>query len=232
MSNVHNIKNPLGKKTSLAASYNSQVLYPIPRSYNRNSLKVKNSNITTGFDEWNAFELSWLNPKGKPVCALGKIIIPADSNYLIESKSLKLYLNSFNNTKFNSANEVQRIIATDLSSRLELNSNRFFKVIVNELNNLEYHNLNYKINNYTNLDTQDISCSEYDINPKLLKLDITKNQTNVTESLYSNLLKSNCLVTNQPDWGTVFINYTGTKIDHKSLLEYIVSYRNHNDYKF
>lgn len=208
----------LNAKPSYQDTYQPSLLYPVPRSLGRGEIGIKAGEVPfKGIDIWNCYELSWLNPKGKPQILMLQMIVPCESLVLVESKSLKLYFNSFNNSKFGDESEVMEIISKDLNTLLGGD------IIISKITSLEQGNL---LGN--SIDHLDIECNEYRINKKLLKL--SDNGDKVSETLYSNLLKCNCLVTNQPDWGSVQINYSGTKINHESLLKYIVSFRNHNEF--
>jgi len=209
---------PLGKKSAYIDQYDASLLFPIARQTKREALGITAQPPFYGYDLWNAYELSWLNPKGKPMVALAEIIFPADSDNLIESKSLKLYFNSFNQTSFESMPAVKAMIEKDLSSAANA------AVSVNLLSvekKIETGNLQG-----TCLDNLDISIDTYSPTPTLLS---TENSI-VTEILCSHLLKSNCLVTFQPDWGSVQIHYTGKKINHANLLKYLISFRQHNEF--
>lgn len=218
---INPLKNSnLGKKTNYHSHYAPELLFPIPRQGNRDNINVSTPLPFFGTDIWNAYELSWLNDRGKPQVAIGEFIIPCTSPNIIESKSLKLYLNSLNNTCFANVMTVAKTIEQDLSKRIGA------QVIVNivllsDINIIE-------INKFQGLclDSLDVSIDEYNVNPTLL----TTECETVSESLYSNLLKSNCSITQQPDWGSVRIQYTGPKIKHENLLKYIVSYRDHNEF--
>lgn len=214
----------LGKAVEYKSNYDSSLLFPIKRSLSRDKLNIKSEKLPfNGYDLWNGYEVSWLNSKGKPEVRIVHFVVPANSEYLIESKSIKLYLNSFNNNKFNSEEEVYNLIKTDLSS--VSNSE-----ILLEINKLEfYQNKPVKLFEGVLLDDLDIEISDYEVNSSLLRLS-SENKGSVKEELYSNLLKSNCLVTGQPDWASIKIKYSGRKIDHESLLRYLVSYRNHNGF--
>ncbi|MDG3088881.1 NADPH-dependent 7-cyano-7-deazaguanine reductase QueF [Vibrio hannami] len=212
----------LGQKTEYRNQYDAALLQPVPRSLNREDLSLTDELPFKGCDIWTLYELSWLNMNGLPQVAVGEVFIPATSKKLIESKSFKLYLNSFNQTKFESWNEVQRTLEKDLSQCAEET------VTVNV----------YPVSRYTNqpiveldgecIDYQEIEITDYDFNAELLEGSAKGEQ--VTEVLHSNLLKSNCLITNQPDWGSVEISYTGNKIDREALLRYLVSFREHNEF--
>jgi 7-cyano-7-deazaguanine reductase len=204
---------PLGKTSTYRSFYDSSLLFPIPR---------KDKFPFYGYDIWNAYEISWLNLKGKPEVAIGEFYVPASSPSIIESKSFKLYLNSLNNAKYKNSNEVIAILKKDLSACTG------GEVVVKLYSVEDFPEA--KIKNFTStcLDNLDVECSEYMPNPDLLKLDSSNSV--ITESIHSNLLKSNCLVTSQPDWGSVEIAYTGQKISHEGLLKYIISFRNHNEF--
>lgn len=220
--------SPLGKISTYISEYQPDLLFPIPRKLKRDEIHVPDVLPFKGMDIWNAYEISWLNSKGKPVVAWGEFIFLCESPNIIESKSFKLYLNSFNNTKFDSINDVAMTLQRDLSTACgasvkvkivplnECSDNGGWPLI--PASSLKYSGIY--------LDNLDIECDEYIVDPKLLKTQ----DVLVTEILYSDLLKSNCLVTGQPDWGSVCIEYTGNKIVHEDLLKYIVSFRNHNEF--
>lgn len=212
---------PLGKKSTYTANYQPDLLYPISREIHRQKIGVKNDLPFQGNDIWNAFEISWLNPKGKPIVATAEFIFPCHSPNLIESKSLKLYLNSFNNTIFDSNSAVEETLTRDLSAASGT------KVTVKLFTLPHGHRKNIQHFTGMYLDTLDIACDTYTIQPNYL---INVENTVVTEILYSDLLKSNCLVTGQPDWASIQINYTGKKICHEGLLKYFISFRNHNEF--
>jgi len=213
----------LGKATEYKSSYDASLLQGVPRSLNRNELALSADNLPFfGLDLWNIYELSWLNSKGKPVVATGVVKVPFDSDNLIESKSFKLYLNSFNQTKFSSLDEVQKKLTADLSKCAN-------KAVNVELNgNLDA--FTDKLGTFSGicLDDLDITIDNYQLTAHYLQ-DICSAET-VTETLYSHLLKSNCLITGQPDWGSVEISYTGKKLDREKLLRYLVSFRQHNEF--
>ncbi|KTC81386.1 NADPH-dependent 7-cyano-7-deazaguanine reductase QueF [Legionella brunensis] len=214
--------SPLGQKTVYIETYNNSLLFPISRQPKRDAVGIYEQSLPFhGYDLWTAFELSWLNEKGKPVVAVADIIIPCDSPNLIESKSFKLYLNSFNNTHFSSKEIVQKTLVHDLS-----------KVVGREVSVAIYYPTSFDNSQIGRLegfclDDLDINCSEYRVNSTLLKT-VDEEVQNIT--LYSHLLKSNCPVTGQPDWGSVVIKYSGLRIDNETLLQYLVSFRNHNEF--
>jgi 7-cyano-7-deazaguanine reductase len=211
---------PLGRKTEYTSEYDKSLLFPIPRELKRKEIGIRDLLPFNGFDIWNAFEISWLDFNGKPHVAIGEFVFPATSDNIIESKSFKLYLNSFNNTQFKTKDDITETIKNDLSQAT--NSDVTVKIIyLNDYNNSVHANLDG-----INIDENKIESKNFVLNREILRTD---NQI-VSETLNSNLLKSNCLITNQPDWGSVMVKYTGKKIDHSSLLSYIVSYRNHNEF--
>ncbi|MSP52630.1 MAG: NADPH-dependent 7-cyano-7-deazaguanine reductase QueF [Gammaproteobacteria bacterium] len=217
------LKNaPLGKASNYRSSYDPSLLFAISRSHHRKELGLGDTCPFYGCDIWNAYEISWLNLKGKPEVAIGEFYVPATSPNIFESKSFKLYLNSLSNTKYKNSAEVEAILTHDLSECVG------GEVIVKLYSVDRFREI--KITNFksTCLDDLDIDCIEYQPNKELLIAAAEKKQ--VTESIHSNLLKSNCLVTSQPDWASVNISYTGQKISHESLLKYIVSFRNHNEF--
>jgi 7-cyano-7-deazaguanine reductase len=216
------ILSPLGKPTEYRAEYAPELLYPIPRQLKRDELGITAATLPfVGEDLWNAYELSWLNPRGKPVVAVGSLRVPADSPNLIESKSLKLYFNSLNQTAFADTAAVIATLTRDLSAA----AGAPVAVDVQALGDQPQAAIGYPQG--IRLDDLDITCDTYQPAPELLA---TIDGTVVEETLYSHLLKSNCLVTGQPDWAMVVIRYRGRPIDRAGLLRYIVSFRNHNEF--
>ena len=213
---------PLGKKVEYKDRYNSDLLVGIPRSIARDIIGLKASLPFYGVDIWNCYEVSWLNKKGKPNARILQLIIPADSENIIESKSLKLYLTSFNGTKFDNDEEVKEIVQKDCSKVAK----KDVEVTITELGELQASSVS--LFDGKNIDDLDIEITDYEVNGDLLQ--VSDDSSIVEEILYSNLLKSNCLVTNQPDWASIQIKYRGRKIDHESLLHYIVSFRRHSDF--
>jgi 7-cyano-7-deazaguanine reductase len=214
--------SPLGKATEYQSHYAPELLYPISRQLKRNELGIADSALPfVGHDLWNAYELSWLNGKGKPVVAVGTFRVPATSPNLIESKSFKLYLNSFNQTAFASLQEVCAAMTRDLSAA----AGAPVAVALEPLSQRPQATIG--VPEGTLIDELDIACDRYQPAPDLLA---TLPGDAVEETLYSHLLKSNCLVTGQPDWAMVVIRYRGAPIDRAGLLRYIVSFRNHNEF--
>lgn len=214
---------PLGKPTEYVSIYTPSLLCPISRSEGRQSLKIdQNSLPFQGVDLWTSYELSWLDPKGKPHVAVGKFYFPASSPKMVESKSFKLYLNSYNQTRFNNLNEVVTTLETDLSTTC----GGPVLVHVLPINKVAQAGLSHFA--AENIDALDIKVDSYKVNPRLLSADA--HSVKVRESLCSDLLKTNCPVTGQPDWASVVINYYGRPIDRAGLLQYIISYREHQGF--
>jgi len=218
----------LGKSSAYVDHYDVSLLFPLERSDKRAEIGALTNAPFFGADMWTAFELSWLNPRGKPQLALAHITVPCETTHLVESKSFKLYLNSFSNTVFADAAEVQRRIRTDISVAVwaggPMQASVGVKLVLPELFDREPL---YEMGGLS-LDRLDIECSRYTPAPDLLRTEADDQP--VTEVLCSNLLKSNCLVTGQPDWGSVQISYTGLPINQEGLLQYLVSFRNHNEF--
>lgn len=209
----------LGKKSSYESNYNPNLLFPIPRDLKRLELGINLETIIFfGADIWTHYEISWLNLLGKPMVAIGEIIFPAHSKNIIESKSMKLYFNSFNSSKFADENSIIKTVVKDLSNVVD-DLVEFNLIPLNKINEIG-------IPPGKCLDELEIICDKYQPFPEYL----TVYEEIVCEEVYTNLLKSNCLVTNQPDFGSVYIKYAGQKIDHKGLLRYIVSLRDHNEF--
>ena len=215
----------LGHKTQYAQQYDPSLLQGVPRRLNRDSLGITQQQpFTLGADLWTAFELSWLNNKGVPQVAIADVAVDYRSENLIESKSFKLYLNSFNQSHFASLEEVEKIIKQDLTKCAQ-------GEIKIKLNPLETYSESY-IDNFAGqcIDQQDIEITNYEFNAKLLENCCQNDSLPIEETLVSHLLKSNCLITNQPDWGSVQIHYVGAKINQEQLLRYLISFRNHNEF--
>ena len=213
----------LGQKTEYASQYDRTLLQPVPRALNRDGLGItQNQPFTIGADIWTAYEISWLNEKGLPQVAIADIYLDYQSQNLIESKSFKLYLNSFNQSKFADFNAVQQTMQRDLSECAQGD-------VTVRLNPVAVYD-SQKIDHLQGdcIDEQDIEITSYEFNADWLK-DCVSDEI-VEEKLVSHLLKSNCLITNQPDWGTLHIHYVGKKIDHEKLLRYVVSFRQHNEF--
>ncbi len=222
-------QSQLGRSSAYPDRYDPSQLFPIARATQRAALGIEEARLPFfGADLWTAFELSWLNPRGKPRLAIGHFTVPCESANIIESKSLKLYLGSFSGSVFANADDVREHIRADLTEALwrgaERSSSIGVKLIVPELFEREaVHELDG-----VDLDRLDLECSHYQPAPELLSCNTA--EAPVTETLTSRLLKSNCLVTGQPDWGSVQVRYSGPQIDQAGLLGYIVSFRDHNEF--
>lgn len=212
----------LGQKTEYKHSYEPELLQAVPRSLNRDDLDLGDELPFVGCDVWTLYELSWLNQNGLPQVAVGDVTLPATSPNLVESKSFKLYLNSFNQTKFASWDDVTRTLIKDLSAcaggevKVEIHPVQAYsqQPIVDMTGEC--------------IDNQDIVIDNYEFDAEYLQSSTSEEL--VEETLHSHLLKSNCLITNQPDWGSVEINYVGNKIDREKLLRYLISFRQHNEF--
>ena len=218
----------LGKPSAYVDRYDASLLFPIARAGKRAEIGVVGTPPFFGADLWTAFELSWLNARGKPQVALVHFTVPCETPNIIESKSFKLYLNSFNSTQFADAAEVQARLRADISEAVWRGAPQAstvgVKLLLPELFDREpVHELDG-----LNLDRLDVECSRYTPAPELLSAAFDEQP--VSEVLTSNLLKSNCLVTGQPDWGSVQISYSGPQIEQAGLLQYLVSFRNHNEF--
>jgi 7-cyano-7-deazaguanine reductase len=210
----------LGKAAEYCETYTPSLLQAVPRSMNRSELHLTDTLPFTGTDRWNGYELSWLTPKGKPQIAIMRCEVPASSADLIESKSFKLYLNSFNQSKFESMDAVSAALVKDLS----LCAKEKVKVALfapSAFANLQIGQIDAEC-----IDALDITINDYQLDTSTLA--VTNEE--VEETLCSDLLKSNCLITNQPDWGSVLIRYHGKKIDREGLLRYLISFRQHNEF--
>jgi len=224
-------QSPLGKAARYADHYDASLLFPIARAPKRAELGLSVAPPFFGADMWSAFELSWLNLRGKPQVAIAHFTVPCESPNIIESKSFKLYLNSFNNTPFADADAVAARLRVDINEALwrgaALTGSAGLRLLGPELFDREPI---YELDGL-NLDRLEVECSRYTPAPDLLRrVETLQKEGPVSEVLFSNLLKSNCLVTGQPDWASVQISYTGAQIDQESLLQYLVSFRNHDEF--
>ncbi|WP_434633209.1 NADPH-dependent 7-cyano-7-deazaguanine reductase QueF [Chromobacterium sp. CV08] len=222
MSHLTPEHSPLGKTVQYQDHYAPELLFPIARQTKRDEIGVAEAALPfAGVDIWTGFELSWLNARGKPQVGIATFRIPADSPRLIESKSFKLYLNSYNQTRIDGVDSLSAQLARDLSAAAGADVSvsvalppAFAAERIAELAG-EY------------IDDLDIEVDHYAPCPEVLKADPADI---VSETLCSNLLKSNCLVTGQPDWGSVSIRYTGPKMDREALLRYLIGFRQHNEF--
>lgn len=215
-------QSPLGKSSAYRTQYAPELLFPIPRQPKRDELGLTGSLPFFGVDIWNAYELSWLNMRGKPQVAIATFSVPADSPNLIESKSFKLYLNSFNQTRLANADALLALLREDVSHaagapvHVSLTMQEGFASLkMGELEGLL-------------LDRLDVEIDDYSPTPALLSA--ARDEAPVEETFVSHLLKSNCLVTGQPDWGSVQIHYVGSQIEQEGLLKYLIGFREHNEF--
>lgn len=217
---------PLGRQVAYPDRYDASLLAPIAREENRRMLGVSSAELPfCGADIWNAFELSWLDPQGKPQVARGRFIVPCQSPCLIESKSLKLYLNSLNQEAFSDIDSVRDCIKRDLSAA----AGSEVEVLLQPFSGMQEL---IEAPTGTCLDKLDVSCSQYHVDAGLLQLADSGAafEQLVDEVLYTDLFRSRCPITGQPDWGSVTICYQGPQIDRAALLRYLVSYRLHDDF--
>ncbi|MBM6606977.1 NADPH-dependent 7-cyano-7-deazaguanine reductase QueF [Enterobacteriaceae bacterium RIT814] len=213
----------LGKTTDYRDVYDASLLQGVPRSLNRDPLGLSADALPFhGGDIWTLYELSWLNARGLPQVAVGHVELDYTSVNLVESKSFKLYLNSFNQTRFTSWEEVQETLQRDLSACAQGK----VTVALYRLHELEGQPIAHL--HGTCIDEQAIDIDNYEFDTAYLQ-DAASGDV-VEETLVSHLLKSNCLITHQPDWGSVQIHYRGGKIDREKLLRYLVSFRHHNEF--
>lgn len=218
----------LGKATEYKETYTPDLLQAVPRSMNRVELNLAagiSINLPFklpfhGTDRWNGYELSWLNAKGKPQVAIMRCEVSASSPNLVESKSFKLYLNSFNQSYFDSMESVSETLTNDLSQCAggDVKVALFSPAQFNQMQIASFDGVS--------IDDLDIEVKDYQLEPSIL----TASGEQVEETLTSDLLKSNCLITNQPDWGSVLIRYQGQQINHEGLLRYLISFRQHNEF--
>ncbi|MDX7826556.1 NADPH-dependent 7-cyano-7-deazaguanine reductase QueF [Aeromonas caviae] len=211
----------LGQQSAYISQYTPSLLQPVPRSLNRDDLGLRGELPFQGCDVWTLYELSWLNAKGKPVVAIGEVFVPATSPNLIESKSFKLYLNSFNQTRCDSLEAVQALLVQDLSGC----AGAPVSVTLFTLDQAPHQIAQLPGECIDNLD---IEVDGYEFDETLLQG--AAGREIVEETLHSHLLKSNCLVTSQPDWGSVAIHYRGPRLDREKLLRYLISFRQHNEF--
>jgi len=212
----------LGQSTAYIDHYSPDLLQAVPRTLGRNAIGLTGDLPFVGQDIWHGYELSWLNPKGKPLVALATFVVPFDSPNLIESKSFKLYLNSLNQTPFKDISQLYQTLKQDLSAC----AGSPVQVTLHNVNELTAFQPTWLPGRC--LDDLDIEISCYDYDASLLKL--AAEPVVVEEKLHSHLLKSNCLITNQPDWASLYLQYKGPALDHAALLRYLISFRSHNEF--
>jgi len=214
--------SPLGKLSVYGDSYDPSLLFSMPRAEKRAELGLSGTLPFFGMDVWNAYELSWLNQRGKPQVAIASLLVPAETPNMVESKSVKLYLNSLNQTRIDSQEALVELLQNDLSAAVGaeihirlVSSKDFGKQVIGEFDGLL-------------LDRLDIAVDRYEPDPSLLRA--ATEQSPVEETLVSHLLRSNCPVTNQPDWASIQIRYSGPAIDQEGLLKYLIGFRQHQEF--
>lgn len=216
--------SPLGKASEYVATYTPALLFPIPRAAKWAELGLTAQTLPyQGLDLWNCYELSWLTPSGKPVVAIAEFAIPADSPNIIESKSFKLYLNSLNQSVFTTRDDLATVLQRDLSGA----AGAPVGVQLRSLAEVEAEGIACLPG--VCIDELEVVIEDYSQpQPELLRC--TEAQS-ISEALHSHLLRSNCPVTGQPDWGSVAVEYSGAAaLDHASFLRYLVSFRQHADF--
>lgn len=236
------IHGVLGETTSYPKTYQPETLYAIPRSLGRNEIDWQQDKLQQGVDWWHAFEVSWLNPQGISQMAIARFAVPASSPNIVESKSLKLYLNSLNFTEFSSWETVQQTIAQDLSACVEAQ-------VEVELYELDAISSGSEFNSGFMIAHPQGKCIDQALADSTNKIELVEHpdacllaedryskdntESGITkrQQFYSNLLRSNCPVTNQPDWGTLAIDMSTTHtVDEAQLLQYVLSFRQHNGF--
>ena len=219
---------PLGESSQYAEGYSPNRLFPMPRAEGRSAVGLRGALDWYGQDVWTGYEFSWLNERGKPEVAVLRLTVAAASSHIVESKSMKLYLNGYAQTRFDSTSKVRDRLAEDLS-------HAFGGAVVVELVALAEPSLGVsELAGYC-LDELDVEITDYQRNPDLLVLAATQGaketketkETPVTQVLTTHLFRSLCPVTAQPDWASVIVSYSGAAIDQAGLLKYLVSYRQH-----
>lgn len=225
MSVANNDKTPgisLGKEASYPDHYDAALLAPIARAATRQALWGGNAMPCDGVDVWTAYELSWLTPSGKPRAGMAEFRFSAASSHIVESKSFKYYLNSLNQSVFASEEAVGEVMQRDLARASGGDvSVRFLGLHENDVLAL--------VSGFC-VDDLNVSVNAYSPDAAILRVKSDRKNPVRNARLYSHLLKSNCPVTGQPDWATVWIEYTGAEICPESFLRYVVSYRQHQDF--
>lgn len=216
-------QNPLGHQTEYVSQYAPHLLFPIARAESRKHLGLDWNLPFFGVDIWTGYELSWLNQSGKPIVAVAEFTVPCESEFIIESKSFKLYLNSFNQTRFANVEEVRATIANDLSRAAHADIS---VTIFPAHNGGAEHLAAIAQPSAFLLDNLDVEIDVYHPAPELLVI----GEEAVEETLVSHLLKTNCPVTGQPDWASLFVRYKGKRISRESVLRYLISFREHQDF--
>lgn len=213
--------NPLGRRTEYPSQYAPELLFPVSRADNRRLLSCTEPLSFLGHDVWHAYEMSWLDGQGMPQVGIARLTVPQGSPCLIESKSLKLYCNSLNQSRFDDRAALEQCLARDLSAAAGAETGV-------ELMTVDaIPAADTALAGSTLLETDPVVPQGWQPVPELL---VTGSDRLVRETLHSHLFRSRCPVTGQPDWGTVIIRYEGAAIDHEGLLQYVLSYREHQGY--
>ncbi len=216
------LDSPLGRQAAWPHSHDPKQLFPIPRTQGRSTLALGSTLPFVGVDIWNAYELSWLDARGKPRLAIARFDIPADSPYLIESKSFKLYLGSFAGSRLPDAATVRALLEQDLSAAAGA------PIAVHLCEPDGFSQLQLEPLDGDCIDDLELDIDTY--GPPRSEFLAADTGNRVSETLVSHLLKSNCPVTGQPDWASVQIRYTGPRLDRAGLLRYLVSFRDHTGF--
>ena len=214
---------PLGEAAKYSEGYSTERLFPMPRVEGRSAVGLEEAPAWVGADVWTGYEFSWLNTRGKPQVAVLRITVDAASTHIVESKSMKLYLNGYAQTRFDHTDEVRGRLTADLSVA-------FGAQVQVALLALDDSQLEVALPAGQSLDDVDIEISDYQRNPSLLALssgNVATDSKPVSEALITHLFRSLCPVTAQPDWASLTVAYTGAAIDRAGLLKYLVSYRQH-----
>ena len=212
-------EGPLGKISEHPTTYTPSLLHSIDRAEARQSLQLDWTAVQ-GEDLWTGYEFSWLDIQGKPQVAGLRLRVACQSKAIVESKSLKLYLNSFAMTKFETQADVMNTLDKDLSLA-------FRAPVLVELLDLKLLNMPVSELSGTSLDDLDILVAVYTRDEELLALEAGHENSIVNEALHTHLFRSLCPVTGQPDWASIAIEYSGAPINKEALLRYLISYRNH-----
>lgn len=214
--------SPLGKRAPAPASYDPTVLYSIPREPMRDELGITGTIPFYGLDIWNAYELSWLNMRGKPQIAIMNLTVSSDSPNIVESKSMKLYLNSLSQMQLADPDAVIALLRADLSDAFGS------PVAITLIQQPDFKSIELEELDGLLLDRLDIEATQYSLDPSFLATDTE--EPPVEEKLVSHILKTNCPVTGQPDWGSIQIHYVGHAINQEGLLKYLISYREQQEF--
>ncbi len=209
--------NPLGKKTPYSDLFNPDLLYPIERAQSRIQIGIRTPLPFEGIDRWRCYELSWLDAEGVPQLGIATIEYPAHSEAIIESKSLKLFLGSMNFTRYRSVREVEDVITQHLEQRLLTDAVAVSVLLPEAWNQCTFQGL----------PGESVDSAPYSAD-RAVRLRATEEV--VQETLHSNLLRSLCPVTAQPDWGSVVIRYKGAKLERSSLLGYLIAHRSYQGF--